>query len=989
VEWIERQRLLDVMGRRHEVDVLVLEAPAGAGRTVLIEQTLAAGPRRPRDLDRVVRPPPGADATLTARAVVEALGGPPGAAPSVSAGDGSLDGALESSGRAAIDAAVDACVEALTTAARGGREVALVVDDVDRLAPSGGELLGRLVDRLPPGGHLVLSGRLLPPMGLGRRVAGGRALVLGTDALRFSAEELARLGERAPALVVADPAVVEWPALAGLEAAGHPELMADFLAEAVLETEDEETARLLAALAAVGRCPDDVVPAVWDVVDPDGSGSAGHRDDREVRAVLARLRRLPLVAGRTEMRVHPLWADATRDRLDGGTRTRVVVAVCRTLVGRRAIPEAGELATRAGIPDALAVVVRAALSTQPAGAALPDLRRWAESGVLGPDGTERAWLDASIRLQLGDRDPRGDLGLERVRAAYEAAGDVEGEVGALLHLGNRARARSDMGAMVRLLERGRALADHGAPEARGLLALGEAVALQLADDPEGALRALESVPPGALTGEWASQLQMIRGANLMLAGRSDAAVASLEVATGEGSDATRAVAHDLLALARWMADDPVRALFDAQEAERLGRVAGSPAVVRRARATAAYGLALAGNRGRLEPLLALLRQGDGTVDDEATTLVALAEAVLMVDDGDVASARALIAATPAAARTARSSVWKAALAACLEDPPDPGEPVREAPLQNGGLPAAVAAGRLAARRRAGGPPAPAWCRRYVPARWCAPGRPVVGLAVLGVGTVERDLDPVDHPAWGRTRVRELCLHLAVVDDRDRAGVAADLWPERTDRAARQNLRVTLAHLLDVLDPERTGIPAVVDDGRGGFAFRRDGGLVVDLWDVIREAEAVLATAEQDRATLLAHARALLSRGSGPVLGGQPLGEWFTPHQRRLDDLVLGAAHRAAVVALGAGDADLVEALARRALEIDPWSERSARLVVEARLVGGDPDGARRALDELVAMVGELGIPPTAETADLMGRIAHRSERTVPVAARSGAPGGAG
>ncbi len=219
-------------------------------------------------------------------------------------------------------------------------------------------------------------------------------------------------------------------------------------------------------------------------------------------------------------------------------------------------------------------------------------------------------------------------------------------------------------------------------------------------------------------------------------------------------------------------------------------------------------------------------------------------------------------------------------------------------------------------------------------------------------------------------MRELCLYLAVVEDRSRAGVAAALWPDRGDRSAGLNLRVTLAHLLDVLEPDRTkagGTKVVLDNG-GSLRFSRDAGMHIDIWDVEKHAKAIMTTPDHERPSLLAHARRLIAIEPGPLLGGVAIGEWVEPYRRRLDDLAVTASLHAGNQALGASDYGLAEALGLRTVAVDPWSERGHGLVVEARLGEGDLDGARRALLQAVTMLEDLGVGPGRPLVELGYRV---------------------
>ncbi len=120
-----------------------------------------------------------------------------------------------------------------------------------------------------------------------------------------------------------------------------------------------------------------------------------------------------------------------------------------------------------------------------------------------------------------------------------------------------------------------------------------------------------------------------------------------------------------------------------------------------------------------------------------------------------------------------------------------------------------------------------------------------------------------------------------------------LWPDRSERAAGQNLRVTLSHLLDVLDPgrERSQGSHLLQESGGAIRLDPDSGLRVDLWEVQRHAGAVITASADRRSSVLAHARRLLAARTGRLLDATQIGDWYLPHQRRLDDLVLTAAGR--------------------------------------------------------------------------------------------------
>jgi DNA-binding SARP family transcriptional activator len=957
VRLVERQRLLAKLRQRHRLELIALESPAGFGRSVLLDQATAEGPIRSADLDVLYRcGPDDNELGHLAAGLIAACGGnvPDGA-------DYAHD----------AERAARAVAAALEGSGPPDTHVALLVDDVDRGGSAAAALWPLVMARLPEKRHLVLSGRRLPEVGLARLIAAGTGLLIDAADLAHQEDDLAQLAGSAgdTARLLVDRELASWPALASLVLQNRPELVTSYLKEAVLRDIDPRVVRALAAVASVGGCSAELVAVVVSSVTGPETSVDGV-PARSVDDIAGEVGRLPLIEARGKgCWPHPAWAEATADELSPAERNRVVVAHTRGLVAAGAVSEAGHLTLRARNSDALAVVVRAALATQPPNASLADLSAWAASDLL-PDGSlEHGWLVAVVNLQLGDTSGAARLQLEQTRLAFESVGDVEAEMSVLLHLGTIARSGSDVAELGRLLARGEVLSAQGNTTALGLVALGRAVTAQMSGHPEEAIRALDRIPPGSLVGEWAAQALMVRGTNLLLAGRHPAAVAALDAATGEGSDASRAVAHDLLAAARWYAGDAVGALHDSEVAEDLARKASTPTFVQLVRASRACLLAATSQREPSARLLDQLHHGtSGAASDEADALSRLTEVLLLAHDGDLEGARSLLETIEVATRTMRSSVWKTALDAALLTPCPP-ETAALAELDVA-LGRAVTAGRAAADHLSGGAPAGERHRPYLPASWCEPGGGPVSIVLNGTGRVERDFRPVNHPAWRRVRVRELCLHLALVDDRDRASVAAALWPDRQDRAAGQNLRVTLAHLLDVLDPDRpkSGGSDLILDSDGALTFNRGARLHIDLWDARQYAEVIMATPDHERLSLLAHARRLVALDPGPVLGGVAIGEWLDPYRRRLDDLVVNASLRAGPHALAAADHGLAQALGQRALTIDPWSERSHRLVVEARLGAGDHDGARRALLQAVAVLDDLGVAPGQATIEL----AHRA-----------------
>jgi len=928
---VRRDRLLATLGLRHQLTLCGLVAPAGFGRTVILDQAAADLGPEAGDIRYTCSPGDARPEELAARLsslLTKASGGEP------------VEHRFEDVAASALhlSAALAACDRR--------RPTALCLDRFELAGDAGNELLRLLVTDAPPEVHIVVSARRLGHVGLGRLVVAGKGRLLGWRDLAFDAAELALLGMRegSAGSPLDEPAV--WPALAILQAEGASELITGYLQDEVLADEPAAVVRALAALAAIGGCAtDDLADATAPVLE--GLPSIV-RDD-----VIDRVAELPLVGrGSIGCWPHPVWVRATRSTLDQGQRRRVVDGRIAALLDRGAVSEAGRMAMDVAGPDALRSVVRSALATMPVSASAHDLRAWQRSELLGDDLPERLWLDAILRSREDD-EPTRFVRLEEVRKAFEARDDLDGETGVLLQLGNLARAQGDAGALVALLARAEVLAARGDERARSLVALGQAISAQLAGRPDDAVRAVDSVAAGSLPADWAAQALMIRGVNLLLGGRFEAAVACLEAATGEGSEGSLAIAHDLLSTARWQAGDPTGALEDAALSVSYAARVGPPARLQLSQAWLACLLAAIGQDSETNALLAQIHGGGPVLSSEGAALTAVAEALLHIDNPD--TARSLLESADVLDRPVRSSLWRQALLQALSPDAPPMTQSSDMP----GFDRAIEAGAAGQRACAGGPPAESRHRPYLPARWCvaSPGSTTVSL--FGIGTVRRDQRVVDHPAWQRVRVRELCLHLAVVTDAPRSQVAATLWPERDERSAGQNLRVTLSHLLDVLDPdrERSQGSRLLRETSGAISLDPNSGLRVDVWEVQRHAEFVMATPDDQRASLLAHARRLLAIRTGPLLDSTPVGDWCGPYRRRFDDLVLNAASRAGDLALHSNDLRLAVDLGRLALDIDPWSEAGHRLVIEGRLTQGDLDGARRAQLEAIGHLDDLGVAP--------------------------------
>ena len=227
----------------------------------------------------------------------------------------------------------------------------------------------------------------------------------------------------------------------------------------------------------------------------------------------------------------------------------------------------------------------------------------------------------------------------------------------------------------------------------------------------------------------------------------------------------------------------------------LAARAGSPARLQLSQSWLACLLAATGQETRTRALLEQIRSGGPVLSSEATALIAVAEALLCLDDPE--AARSLLEPATVGERPVRSSLWRRALLEAISPDDALSSPGADMP----GFDRAVAAG--AARRLAltggGGqrpaigltsPPAGVWPHRPPP--------PSPSLASGPFGPTTRS--SITQPGNGPGSANCACIWSWSASDSgaDRCDPLAG-W-QRTSEG--QNLRVTLSHLLDVLDPER-------------------------------------------------------------------------------------------------------------------------------------------------------------------------------------------
>ncbi|HEX9354981.1 MAG TPA: AAA family ATPase, partial [Streptosporangiaceae bacterium] len=318
--FVPRPRLVQALGEGLARRLILVCAPAGSGKTVVLADWAPSGNRPVAwlSLDAADNDP-----VRFWRHTVAALDR---ARPGIGERVGPL---LGPPAPASFEGLVTALINDLA-AQPGDGEVLLVLDDYHLIdAQPVHASLAFLLEHLPPGLHLVLASRADPPLPLARLRAGGQLAELRTGDLRFTADEAAALlresaGADLPAAAVAALAARTegWAAglqLAALSLAGQADpagfvaafsgshrYVLDYLGEEVLERQSEQVRTFLLETSLLERLSGGLCDAVTG---RDGSQAMLEQVER------ANLFLVPLDEVRGWWRYHHLFADLLRVRL--------------------------------------------------------------------------------------------------------------------------------------------------------------------------------------------------------------------------------------------------------------------------------------------------------------------------------------------------------------------------------------------------------------------------------------------------------------------------------------------------------------------------------------------------------------------------------------------------------------------------------------------------------------------------------------------------
>lgn len=245
------------------------------------------------------------------------------------------------------------------------------------------------------------------------------------------------------------------------------------------------------------------------------------------------------------------------------------------------------------------------------------------------------------------------------------------------------------------------------------------------------------------------------------------------------------------------------------------------------------------------------------------------------------------------------------------------------------------------------------------------------LVIRLLGGFEAVLDGRPVAGFESDKVRALLAYLAVHAGRPqrREIVAALLWPESPEGAARASLRNALANLRRAVGDHQALTPFLAVS-RQTVAVNRSAALWLDVAEFKQAVQNSIAAAEDDR-LYLEEAIALYR---GPLLDGFsvasiPFQEWLLPARERLNRQMVEAMRRLAACYAESGQFDAALDYAWRQVELEPWEEAGQRLLIRLLAASGRRSEALAQYAHCCVLLREtLDIEPSAETAALHKQI---------------------
>jgi DNA-binding SARP family transcriptional activator len=253
------------------------------------------------------------------------------------------------------------------------------------------------------------------------------------------------------------------------------------------------------------------------------------------------------------------------------------------------------------------------------------------------------------------------------------------------------------------------------------------------------------------------------------------------------------------------------------------------------------------------------------------------------------------------------------------------------------------------------------------------------LAVFLLGSFQVTLDGLPLTAFATDKVRALLAFLAVESGvpQRREALAAMLWPNRPEAAARTSLRQALYRLRRALGDRQASVPHLLITAKE-VQLNPDN----SHWLDVTEFEAHISTCHARHPhglslcpDCLARLVAAVQLYQGEFLAGFtlpacPRFEWWQLNtQEACHRHALEALYRLVVTYEAQRDYVSVSRYARREIELEPWRESAHRHCMRALALSGQRGEALHQYELCRALLAqEMGVEPSLETTQLYERI---------------------
>ncbi len=255
-----------------------------------------------------------------------------------------------------------------------------------------------------------------------------------------------------------------------------------------------------------------------------------------------------------------------------------------------------------------------------------------------------------------------------------------------------------------------------------------------------------------------------------------------------------------------------------------------------------------------------------------------------------------------------------------------------------------------------------------------------------LGTFDAHMDGTSITNFEYDKVRALLAYLVVEADRPhrREILAGLLWPESSERAARQSLSQALFVLRRAIGDRVTAPPFLIITPQT-LQFNVESDYTLDvaqftaLWSVVQEH---MHAAPFTCAICRAHLEDMVLLHRGDFLAGFSLPDcpefeaWVTLHRERLRQQVMDALHQLTEGHLACGAYEPALTYAHHQLDLDAWRESAHRQAMAAMALSGQRTTAL-AQYELCrrTLRADLGVDPEPATIALRRRIEAAEELT--------------